>query len=201
MFPLYFPVRLSQTRWRRTGRRRAAAAAITFFERQMMFKRIALAALFAVFAFGLSQAADFSKIPNPMNNAKKGQWVTYTAMAGMEQKQSITEIEGTGDDRVVVIKTEVLMEGMPAQATETKVNLKDARAAQEAAWSVNPDVKISDATVEAGGKTYKTVLVEVGAQGVTTKMYMSEDIPVTGIVKMESSALPGPLMVVKDYSK
>lgn len=166
----------------------------------MMFKRFALTAMFAVLVFGLAQAADFSKIPNPMKNAKTGQSVTYTSMGGMEQKQSITAVEGSGDDLVVTVKTEVMMGGNAIQSDETKISLKDAKAQQEAAWQADPDVKISDAKVNVGGKDYNAVLIESTTQGITTKIYMSEEVPVSGILKMESSALPQPLMEVKEFS-
>lgn len=123
-----------------------------------MLKRIALAAVFAVCAFGLSQAADFSKIPNPMKNVKKGQWVTYTSMGGMEQKQTVTDVEGAGDDRVITITTEISMGGTTMPPNEQKISLKEAKAQQEAAWAADPDVKISDAKVTVGGKEYNAVL-------------------------------------------
>lgn len=167
----------------------------------MMLKRIALTAMFVVCACGLAQAADFSSIPNPLKNVKADQWVSYTAMGGVEQKQTVTKVEGEGDDRVVTINMEFLMNGNVMQAQETKISLKDANAEQEAAWKADPNIKVSEVTVNAAGKDIKATLIETTEQGITTKLYLSEEIPVSGIVKMESSALTEPLMVVKDYSK
>lgn len=167
----------------------------------MMLKRIALTALFSVFVLGFAQAADFSKIPNALKDAKEGQWVSYTSMGGMEQKQSITKIEGEGDERVITVKTEIIMGGNAIQSSETAVSLKDAKAAQEEAWKADPDVKISETKVTAGGKDYNAVLIESTVEGATTKLYMSEEIPVSGIIKIETSAMPGPIMEVKEFNK
>lgn len=164
-----------------------------------MLKRIAFTSLFAVLAFGLALAADFSKIPNALENAQVGQWVAYTSMGGTEQKQSIVKIEGEGEERVITIKTEITMGGQTVQETENAIAMKDVKEQQKAAWEADPDVKITDTTVSAGGKDYKAVLIETTNEGVVTKLYMSADVPVTGIVQMESSMLPGPIMVIKDF--
>lgn len=167
----------------------------------MMLKRTVLAAFVAALALGVSHAADLSRIPNPMKNAKAGQWVSYSSAAGMDQKQSITKVEGQGDDLIVTVKMEIMMGDTPLQANEVRISLKEAKAQQDAMMSMDPNVKISDAKVDIDGKTFDAILVELAVQGVTTKMYMSEDIPVTGVVKVETSVSPEPVMVIKDWSK
>lgn len=167
----------------------------------MMLKKIVVAAMFVLMSLNASFAADFSKIPDATKNAKVGQWVAYNAMGGMTQKQTITKIEGEGDDRVLTIKMEVMMGENVVQESEMQISLRESKAQQEAAIKADPDFKISDVKVNAAGKEIDAVLIESTTGGITTKMYMSEKIPVGGIVKVESSAMPQPLMEVKEYGE
>lgn len=163
-----------------------------------MKKVLCMAVAAMVFACA-AQAADFSKLPDPTKNVKAGQWVSYKVMGGMEQKHSITNVEGSGDDRVITLKMETIMNGQAMGGEEQKIPLKNSRAAQEEAWKAAPDAKISDVKVTVNGKEYDAVLLEMTNQGMTTKMYMSEKVPVTGIVKMEVTGMPGPMMELVDF--
>lgn len=170
-----------------------------------MFKRIAFAAALVLALAGVSGAADFDKIPDVTKNAKAGQWVSYkNEMAGMgvmEQKQTITAVEGDGEDKVITIKTEMSMGGQSMPAQEQKIPLKGAKEAQMEAWKNNPGVKVSETKVTANGKEYDAVLIEYADQGGETKLYMSAKVPVTGIIKLEVGGMPGPVMELADFGE
>lgn len=166
-----------------------------------MQKRALLAAVLTLVAASTLCAADLGKIPTPMKRAKVGQWVVYKVMGGMEQKQSITAIEGEGDARVVTVKMEMLMNGQPQMTQEQKIPLKDAVNSATSPWANSPDVKISEGKVAVKGKQVDGVIVEYSASGIASKLYMSDAVPVSGIVKMETTAMPEPLMEVVDFGE
>ncbi|MCD8349790.1 MAG: hypothetical protein LUC93_04180 [Planctomycetaceae bacterium] len=160
-----------------------------------------MAVVFTLACLNASYAVDFSKIPDTTKNAKVGQWATYSTAAGMSQKQTITEITGEGDDRVFTVRLDIMMGDNVIQSTDTVTSLRESKAQQAAAMEADPDVKITDVKVNAAGKEIDAVLVEFVAGGITTKMYMSEEIPVGGIVKIESSAMAQPLMEITGYGE
>ena len=156
------------------------------------------AALMVAFSV-MAGAADFDKIPDPTKNMKEGQWVSYNAMGGMTQKTTITKMEGSGDDASITMKIEMSQGGNAMPAQEQTISLKDSKAMQQEAWKNSPDMKITEEKVTIGGKTYDAVVIEATNQGVSTKIFMSEEIPVTGILKMEVSGMPGPMMELAEF--
>lgn len=163
-----------------------------------MLKNVFLVVTAAVVTAGMSLAADMSKIPQPLSKAKVGQFAAYNTMGGGEQKQSITAIEGTGDDQVITIKMEITAGGQ-SQSIEQKIPLKNAKEQQAAAWAASPDIKVTEGKVTVKGKEVSAVIIEFAQQGATSKIYMSDEIPVTGIVKMEMVGMPAPVMEITDY--
>lgn len=159
----------------------------------MMFKKMMFVALFAVATAAMASAADYSKIPDPLENAKVGQWVSHKMSTGMEQKQTIVDIQGEGDERVITMKMEMSQGEMKLPAQEMKISVKEVKANEAAAREQATDVKISETTIDVGGKTYNVVLVENNVDGNVSKLYLSKDVPVTGIVKME---LDNPMMPI-----
>ena len=166
-----------------------------------MLKKLFFVAVLAVAAATVTQAADMDKLPNPMLKAKVGQWVSYKMMGGMEMKQTITAIDGSGDAQTITIKSETMVPGQPAQAQEQKIAMKDAKEMQANAWKEAGEVKISEGTVAVKGKDVPAVIVEFTKDGMTSKIFMSDAIPVSPIVKMEIGGMPGPMMELADFGE
>ncbi len=164
-----------------------------------MFKKVLYAAVLVLAVSAVSQAADFSKIPTPITKAKVGQWVTYNSMGGIQQKQSIIAIEGAGDDQVVTIKLEMMMNGQVMQSQEQKVGIKEAKDVANSPWSQDPNIKITEAKVSVKGKDVDGVIVEFTQAGATSKLYLSNAVPIHGIVKMEVTGAPAPIMELVDF--
>ncbi|MCC8189959.1 MAG: hypothetical protein LIP77_04870 [Planctomycetes bacterium] len=150
-----------------------------------MLKRMLIFAAVVVAVVSLAPAADFTQLPQPLDNAKVGQWVSYTVMGGSEQKQSITGIEGSGDEMTIIMTIESIMGGHVLQSQEMPVNLAEAKEMEQALRADNPDVVIREETVTVNGKSYDALVVEVDTPNGTTKTYMSHEIPVTGLLKAE----------------
>ncbi len=165
-----------------------------------MLKKFLFVAALLLAVSAASQAADLGKIPVALTKAKVGQWASYTVMGGVQQKQTVTSIEGTGDDQVITVKLEVMMNGQVMQSQDQKVTMREAKdVAGDSPWAQAPDTKISDAKVTIKGKEYNAVLVEFTLNGSKAKFYFSDAVPVYGIVKMEAEGAPGPLMELVDF--
>ena len=170
-------------------------------ERYLMLKKVFLAAAVVVAACTLSQAADYSKVPNPMKNAKVGQWVHYKIMGGMEQKQTISAIEGEGDDRIITIKADTIQGGNVLQSQEMKINLKDAKAQEEQnRQAAGDNVTITEEKITHNGKSYDAIVIEATANGMSSKVYMAEAIPVSGMIKTEVQGM-GAMMELVDFGE
>lgn len=163
-----------------------------------MLRKMFLVAAVALTISSLSMAVDYSKVPNGTKNVKEGQWVSYKIAGGMEMKQVVKKVEGSGDERIITLEIETIMGGNSMGKQEQVINMKEAKALEEKARASNPDVKISEEDVTVNGKTLKAVVIETTVQGMTSKAYMSEEIPVTALIKTEMSGM-GVTMEVADW--
>lgn len=146
-----------------------------------------------------ASALDLKDLPNPLENAKEGQWVSYKMPQGMEQKQSISKIEGSGDDRKITIAFETLMGGQALHKEEKTFDYKEYQ--QSRFEDVSDDVKVTKGKTSANGKDYDVSILEFTTEdGQTVKLYMSEAVPVTALVKMELGAM-GALLELSDFNK
>lgn len=150
-----------------------------------MLKRILMGAVVALVAVGL-QAADWDKLPDPVENMKVGQWVHYRVLKMGEQKQRVTAVEGEGDDRVFTLKIDSIRDGEVVGTNEKKIGVKQIREREAQARENNPDATIVEETISAGGKTFHALLVDtVNKDGTRFKVHMAKEIPITGVIKVE----------------
>lgn len=163
-------------------------------------KKILFAGLFLVVA-AAAPAADTSLLPNPLKDAKAGQWVSYKVMimgVEAEQKQSIAKVTGEGDDRVFTMKVEILVDGTVMQSEETDLSYRDAVAEQLSAFD-DQEADIQPTEVEIKGEVVKGVVVAFTQEDMNCKLFLSEYVPVAGIVKMEVEGLDEPVMELADF--
>lgn len=169
----------------------------------VMFRKFVFAAVFAVVvssaSFAAEKSVDTSIVPTPLDNVKVGQWVEYKTMGGGKQKQTVTAIEGEGDAQTITIKMELSMGEMTIPPQEVKIAVGEAREIHNGALAEGNITKVAKETISAGGKQYDAVLVESSDNGQVSKLYMSKDIPVTAIVKMELPGLEEPMMEITGF--
>lgn len=165
-----------------------------------MIKKFLMGAALVLAVACVAQAADFSKIPDASKNMKVGQWVKYSIMGGTEQVQKVTAIEGSGDERVITLSIETSMGGNVVSKDEQQVNLRESKEAETKAREENPDIEITEEKVTVGGKSFDAIVLTANIQGTTTKTYMSHDVPVTGLLKMEIAGL-GTMMELVDFGE
>ena len=135
-----------------------------------------LVAAFIVMVSGLGQVARAEEAPNCLKDVKAGEWVLYKLQGGMKMKQTVTAVT----DKEVTLSTQVMMNDKamgPAQETRIPREAGEDKKKEE---GVKP--KISSATVKVKGKEIKCVVIEVK----NAKTYLSNEIPVTGMVKSEA---------------
>src|SRR5581483_5409402 len=113
----------------------------------------------------------------PLDRAKVGQWVLYKMANEMSMKQSIAKVEG----QKVTIKNEMWIKGEALPANETPVDLrrKSDSPAERSAKGDAP--KVEDGELEINGHKLKCRVYTNG----TVKTWVSDDVPVTGIVRQE----------------
>ena len=113
-----------------------------------------------------------------LEQAKVGQWVLYKMANDMRMKQSVVKVEG----KRVTIRNEMWIKGQPLPANETPIDT---------------DKKPDSADKPAKTETTKDTLTinnhkldcRVQTQG-NVKTWLSDDVPITGIVRQELDGKP-----------
>ena len=155
------------------------------------FLRIPVICLALFLVVSAVQAVDME---NVLEDAKVGEWVSYKMPQanGMTTKQTIVKI--TKDE--IVLKVETKMPGMDLPPTEIKIPKKltglsilvsgGLLPAYESPDYKGPKPKVSKGQIEVKGKKIDCYIVEMDmASGQKVKSYMSNSIPVSGLIKVE----------------
>lgn len=136
---------------------------------------------------------------NPLKNAKVGEWVEYsnrTETMGMAMDMVMKQTIVAKDDAFATMRIEVSMGGMAMPGgKDIKVALDQPydplTAAQEGAKVTV--LAEGDETITVNGTPYachwvqaKVVMTEPQAVEATSKIWTSKDVPVGGLVRMES---------------
>lgn len=156
-----------------------------------------------LFASQIAFAAN-APLPNPLSTVREGQWVSYkVVLMGMEaeQRQSIVGVTGTGDDRILTMKVEILLDGQVVQSDEHKVTYQNAVAEQLRAFDDSPDTIVTATRVMVKDREVDGVRVDFVEDGLACKLFLSESVPVVGIVRMEIEGFDGPVMELLDFGE
>lgn len=161
-----------------------------------MLKACALVALGTLVLPLLSWAAD-----NPFKSAKVGDWVqtvTTTETMGNKMEMNTKQTVVARDDVSVTLRMEVSMMGRQMPPQESRIMLEQP---YEPYTQPNTDAKATilgegDETITVDGKSYKThwtkvkvVATKPAPMESTVKAWSSKDVPLSGMVKMESESV------------
>jgi len=116
--------------------------------------------------------------PNCAEDIKNGEWVHYK-MSGMEMKQKVTEVT----EEFYSIQNETIMNGKTLSTNSQKVPRKAPEVAAVAKATMTPKYSRENVTVK--GKEINCWLIEMEANGKTSRTWMSNDVPVGGLIKSE----------------
>lgn len=176
--------------------------------------RLATAVVLSALCLTVLSLAARAADENPLKNAKVGDWVEYAMTSEamgqkmeMQTKQSVV----AKDEVFVTLRTETTMMGqaMPAQDVKIALNKPYEPFAQDPNLT---DAKVTplgegDETISVGGKSYacrwtkaKVVATKPQAMEGTSRTWVCRDVPVNGLVRMESETnvtVNGQAMVTK----
>lgn len=150
-------------------------------------------------ALGLSaRAADASNIPNPLKNIKEGQWAELrisTPEGDLIRKQTLLSIEGEGGDRVLTFMISLHLDGELVDEGEQQITYDAAMAEQERSLAGAEDMTISNVkAVLPGGAEVDAVLVSFTQDDTRFSLYLTESVPIVGLVKMLVDGIEEPVM-------
>ncbi len=131
--------------------------------------------------------------PNPIKDAKVGEWVLYQMMGPMQQKQTVTAVHKDA----VTVKIDIIMNGKVVSTVSNKIRFD--QKGPGAPPQGSPKFKMGKATVQVKGHSLDCITTEVKAQGKTIVTYISPDIPVFGVVQTNMNGQP--LMKLLDWGK
>jgi len=163
-------------------------------------RRKAAIVLAIVTALAVSAAAfDPKELPNPLANAKVGDWALYDMSGRFQMRYTVVAVS----DASITLKMETYANGESVFSREMEFPLGgDAPPAVPGMKEMPedpPEPKYSKDKVTIDGKTLDCTLMEVTFDGKTTKTWISGDIPVQGLVKVESEGAP--MMTLLDWGR
>ena len=161
-----------------------------------MLKSCAVVALVALLLPHPARAVD-----NPLKSARVGEWVEFVTTssskgASMEMKMKQTVV--AKDDTSVTLRTVTTMMGKEQPPQDLKIMLdKPYRPyAQGLPDAMVTNLGDGNETITVGGKSYschwakvRIVATKPAAIESTTKVWSSKDVPVNGLVKMETESV------------
>lgn len=163
---------------------------------------VSAASAFAVAAPLL--AGDAPPLPNSLKNARVGQWVVYrinTLFGTADQKQTITAIDGEGDDRVLTIKSEMSIDGEPVDERTDSVTYLQAAREQEEALAGAENIRVKNDAIEFKGAPMDAARVDFVQDGNDCVLYLSEKVPLVGMIRMTVEGQDGPSMELLDFGE
>lgn len=152
----------------------------------------------------LAGAVDHMQLPNPLKDIRVGQWATYPVSWDESegiQKDTIIAIEGEGDARILTTIREIIVEGEMVDCEKRTFTYSEAVADMHSLFSEAEDATITPAKLGVNGREIDCVLVTFTDGSTECKLYLSEEIPLTGIVRFEVEGLDKPIMAVMGFEK
>ncbi len=164
----------------------------------MNTRTILLSLLLIALAAGTALAAD---LPNPFKDPRAGDWVVHDMRGQSKMRQTIISVSET----TVIVEIETSMDGKIVN-TQTRENerIHEPSLGMLGIKKGGPEPKITKETLTINGKKLECTVIEQEKDGMTAKTWISEDIPVNGLVKVEMSggdAGKSGIMVVVDWGR
>ena len=164
------------------------------------FIRLTVALAIAALLLPAMNWVALGKMENPLKNAKVGQWIEFTMKTGamgQEMEMTMRQTVVAKDAVSVTLKSETTMMGKKMPAQETKIMLDQPYEPYTQGYT---DAKVTvlgegDEAVSVNGKSYschwakvKVVATKPMATEATTKVWTCKEVPVSGMVRMETEA-------------
>lgn len=160
---------------------------------------VALAVSAAAWA---AEDAPVSQLPNSLKSVKAGQWARYrvnTLFGVAEQKQTVVDVSGTGDDRLVTIRTEMSLDDEIVDSREETATYRKLLDDQAAALEEIDNVAIAPCETALGTITVPGVEIGYTRDGLKYTLRLSETIPLAGVIRLEAEGAEEPLVELIDF--
>lgn len=171
----------------------------------MALFRFAGAMLLCVLSFGGAVfSADLDALPNPLTSMRVGQWVRYrhvSFLMEVEETRTVVGMDGEGDERVIRIESVTTMDGEVVDERVESATYAQALAEQRRSLEDAVDAAVQPVELEIKGATVDGVRVDFTQDGSRYSLYMSERIPVTGVLRMEVEGEEGPVLELLDFGE
>jgi len=137
---------------------------------------------------------------NPLKNAKVGEWiefVTHTEAMGTKMEMQMKQTVVAKDATSITLRTESTMNGTKMPPQDTKIMLDQPYEPYTKGFSDAVVTPLGEGTetITVGGKAYachwakvKVVATKPTAVDATTKVWTCKDVPVSGMVRMETES-------------
>jgi hypothetical protein len=149
-------------------------------------------------------AALAATLPNSLKNARAGQWVRYrinTLFGAADQKQTLLRIDGEGDDRVLTIKSEMSIDDEIVDERTDSITYRQAVEEQEKALDEAEGIRIENASIDFRGTPMDAARVDFVQDGNACVLYLSEKVPLVGMIRMTVEGEEGPSMELLDFGE
>ena len=169
-----------------------------------MVKRLLPVLAFVLAAAVSAPAAETlgAQLPNPLKNVKPGQWARYrvnTLFGVAEQKQTVVSVEGDGDDRVITIKTEMSLDDEVVDEREEATTYRKLLDEQAAALEEVENAVAAPCETTLAGTTVSAVSVTYAQDGQKYTLFLSENIPLAGVIRLEAEDAEEPVVEIIDF--
>lgn len=168
------------------------------------FRQCLAAAIFALALAPAALAADIDDLPNPLATVRVGQWLEYrhnTAFGSAEQRQKITAVVGEGDDKVITTESVMTMDGEVVDEREESITYGAAMEQQRESLKGVEGLAISPTSIEVKDKTVNGVRVDFTQDEMRFSLYLSDTVPITGVVRMEVEGAEEPVLELIDFGE
>ncbi len=168
-----------------------------------LFPALVFAFAAAVLAASAGAAgADAPLLPNPLRRVAAGQWVRYrlnVLFGAAEQRQTVVAVSGVGDEAIITIRTEMILDGETVDEREETATYKKLLDDQAAALAEAENSSVAPRATEFAGAAVDAVAVRYTQDGENYTLLLSDDIPLFGVIRLLREGTEEPLVELLDF--
>lgn len=148
-----------------------------------MWKNALFGVCMLFIAVQVEARAGEAAIPNRIGKASPGEWVSYKFTSDVSRKFTVVGFEEKDGVRQVILKSQTLMGRAVMNEEESSHPIPDSNILLKDIDT--EDVRRSEEVIEIKGEKYTVSAFTVKAKGVPVTVYVSEEFPVFGLVRLD----------------
>ncbi len=154
------------------------------YERYFM-KRLAFC-LMALIWCGLTAYAgevEVEGLPNSLADVEPGEWASYAVPNGYIQKHTVTKVEGSGPDALVVVRVENIYEDEVVNVVEVEYKAGEVDNPLDIPDQPGVSLNLRRDNIPFKGTRLPVVIMTINANGENSEWYLSPEVSVYGLVR------------------